>query len=1584
MTRRALLLGIPVHDDKQLCIDAAKNDVGDVATALKRSGFPNDGVLTLADDLTTGRIRKAIRKFLAQASEDDALVIYFSGHGVVFNGKRLLVPMDFDRDNPVSVHELVSDIDIYAQARTSRAASVVVLLDACREGVQLEIRPASTKGVAGAAAVAATASTDTPTIAVVHSCEEHQFSYFDPGVAGRSDFTAALCEVLQRPDGPATLGVILREVGEILHQKGRGQSPRFGESCSGRAGPPEELLLKEDVAARLDQQIRDSSWCCGLRETRLFQSLSDCSALQRQVEAIVLRCHQHFIEADRLPDQRWRGADCSQRLVERLELLLGMDDAAADGRGASLSPPEVALALAAPHVYEAVLAIAELHLAKTGDRLAPDVTADPTDAEHIWRTWRTAYLGDERWRRRRELVQRDKGHCIRDVAAWQLVRFLHRSGELWQTTHGINERYAWLGAALAEITCLAPFQEVRADPRVGQVLSSDRLVGFARLLFCTREDIELEYDDGGGESPHPATYFGEGAKQWSVDERKLAHLLSLAGRLALDARRLPEAPAEHIGIDPGVDAKSLVVALKTAEWHRVDGGGLSLSLSCFHQALDLALELDVRILDDHLRRLRDAVHGRDTWAAVLPRGADSRGVRPGQQNNRDVYQRPHLRFQLDPDRVRELLMGKNLYGDPRYALREAYQNALDACRYRRAREEYVQRRNPGEARNPYVPSITFRTGTAKDRPFIECCDNGVGMDRRHLEELFARVGRRFADSHEFHLEKARWDEVGVPFWSNSRFGIGVLAYFMLADEVVVWTRRVGEHGVPAQRGLVARILSGSDLFRVAEDPGACPNGGTRVRLYLDGRPETQRGVPLLETISSWLALPEVRVELLADSRVIREFSPGELSLYSLPALETQDDKAGLLFPVGEPDELGQHRIWCLIRSLTTLQSELLALPDGILGSEDNLRGKGVTIFANLKGDQAPVLSVDRSQILDWSDGKSWLGAELQRHLFMSATAVNGMTYGHLAILAACFPWEASQFDRALLEADVQDREFPFAAKVPTKLKLLPIGVCQADGLLIFGELAFPKVDVFMPREHSRRPVVDGPAAALLRARLAALRQHGLRMPGFLGAVADFDASRPEAPSVASGWPPLSLLSSRLKSVPPFSDDLPWPRLLQAAAQWESSLGEVLEIARPLAGLGVKLPPLDNEAARLRPTPRTAQLLSRDFDAQPPFLDLLTVRHLLDAAARWECSLGEVLEMARPLAELGVKLPPLDDEAAGLRPTARMAQLLDADARPPFLDSLTPAQLFKAAVGWKCSLGHVFEIARPLAVLGVKLPTLGDEAAGLRPTGRTAQLLSRDLDAKPPFLSLLTPPHLVGAAAHWKCSLGEVLKIAGALGELLPDLPTLGDDAAGLRPTARMAQLLSRGLDARPPFLHSLTPPQLVRAAARWECSLGEVLEMARPLAGLGVKLPTLDDEAAGLRPTGRMARLLSRDLDAQPPFLDSLSSPHLVRAVAHWQCSLGEVLDLARRLEVVGIGLPDLSPDFTPTSLPSSVVCRILQTMLQDDRTKSLSLLSIAIVADEVGAEFADLETLVDPLQFAGFDVEELRDFLAYSSRSRR
>ncbi|HWN71441.1 MAG TPA: hypothetical protein VNM90_27570, partial [Haliangium sp.] len=320
-------------------------------------------------------------------------------------------------------------------------------------------------------------------------------------------------------------------------------------------------------------------------------------------------------------------------------------------------------------------------------------------------------------------------------------------------------------------------------------------------------------------------------------------------------------------------------------------------------------------------------------------------------------------------RIRDLLMGQTLYEDSTLALRELYQNALDACRYRRARTEYLQHQPNSLGITPYEGKIVFRQGTTRDgRPVIECQDNGVGMTERMLAQVFAVAGRRFHDEPAFLEELGRWKRSGIEFYPNSQHGIGVLSYFMLADEIEVETRAYdadGRKGAP----LRVRVSTVSGLFHIM-NANENLEYGTRVRLYLNketfgNQQHTTSAVSAAKVLRELLLIAEFPTEVYADAlepdgmrlvgTLAHRWEPGVPHLQKL-----QRTSPIAICPTDMPD------VWWADNN----QCPVLA---------DGIRTDATFPFAlvNLRGGHYPRLSANRLHIVGKWD-QAWVLQCLER------------------------------------------------------------------------------------------------------------------------------------------------------------------------------------------------------------------------------------------------------------------------------------------------------------------------------------------------------------------------------------------------------------------------------------------------------------------------------------------------------------------------------------------------------------------------------------------------------------------------------
>lgn len=307
-----------------------------------------------------------------------------------------------------------------------------------------------------------------------------------------------------------------------------------------------------------------------------------------------------------------------------------------------------------------------------------------------------------------------------------------------------------------------------------------------------------------------------------------------------------------------------------------------------------------------------------------------------------------LKFAVDTSAALQLLTGNRLYSDNRVFLRELIQNAVDACNFRK-------RIDPS-----HEPSISLRFND--DISIVTIRDNGIGMDRQWIEKYFLNVGISLYQSSEIR-RAGRGPRIDFSF--ISQFGIGFLSSFLVAEKIVIRTRKEDDPGL---RITITNLM---DYFDVRPLHGGFAPG-TEVSLHL--KPSSTgycRSMEYPGYLKTNIRFLDVPVELHDENGRIITLGREKLS-YENPKT------AGIDFIA--PLELNSSEGYLLLRarkhadqiySIETALGGVSVFQDGIFVTQtDTLIPEGarkhVVGRINLRGEDRCALSMDRNRIF-WTD-----------------------------------------------------------------------------------------------------------------------------------------------------------------------------------------------------------------------------------------------------------------------------------------------------------------------------------------------------------------------------------------------------------------------------------------------------------------------------------------------------------------------------------------------------------------------------------------------------------------------------------------
>ncbi|MFF4395733.1 caspase family protein [Streptomyces sp. NPDC001480] len=948
--RRALLIGVRetpyLAEDSGLAarypaLDFVDRDLSLIRTALEDSDYE---VEVRGEDTGRGPVIGAISRFFASCAPGDTALLYFSGHGEAVSELDHLVLTDSQADVPAPDGTIALDVNTLLRAdpstllrRLPKGVTAIICLDICRSGgARGEQRDEDGGWLADHNAY------------WLYSCGAGQRSYADP-VTG-SWFAQAFTEALSRVTPPTTFHEVARytatELTRIADEYGQVDPPTVAKQLP---WPLRDGEHRDPVICEGSEQTLE--WTRVIRDSGLWRHTSGPVSAHERIKGRLAEIVRWVVESSAGTaahrEDPWSDPRYPARVEERLSALVEWARLTDDEL---LSPAETACLLAAAVVQEGVVAVAldELRRLLPG-RIDPGPRGDTAQAvDHadlVREAARDVCRAHTQVVRAADTLRRRN---LKEATAaadhWLRHRFIADWDRLWEWeppgSYPAVDQLVGLVVEAIEAAADTPAAGPRTD---GERREIDRQVRQVLGHLTVKPDRSPRIND----SAHGEHWIDRKpirGNQWRGHQ--LARLLWTAGLLAADPRRLSSVLVDHLGAHEPIVARQVASALHGLDYDTADGRtvhthGLAMRFDCPHPALHAALEELTVAADATVQAFRQ-----DAPSQPLLRGLPDRVAADELRPMAGRYKDPLERFRLAEDEIRPLLMGTQLYGDRMLAVRELYQNALDACRYRDMRRQY------GRLGTTWEGTIAFTQGRHEGRPYIECLDNGSGMTRTRLTSMFARAGKRYEQDPEFVQERRNWRREGITEQAmNSRFGIGVFSYFMLADEVVVWTRPVDRFGrVGAEPALRADIQSGSGLLQIgtSHDAEVPEDGGTRVRLYLAEPQEGEKHPSLVETLRKQLWVTEHRVS--AEERGESGEKVGEVLEWTPGQLVKQDDWPDDPLPVGMDGDL-----WLV-------QGHGQLLLDGVL-IPDASPSYGCVI--NLRERHSPVPSVDRNQLLSY-------------------------------------------------------------------------------------------------------------------------------------------------------------------------------------------------------------------------------------------------------------------------------------------------------------------------------------------------------------------------------------------------------------------------------------------------------------------------------------------------------------------------------------------------------------------------------------------------------------------------------------------
>lgn len=263
-TFKALLIGIPNYKDPAIAnLPFIENDLIELDQALRGVNYTVNALAT--DNTDQSAVDTQIEDFLREADPDSTLLIFLSGHGVHSGGIDYLVPSGASTKSANFPSRCVPiSFDRYIEG--SRARNIIVMIDACREGISLK-----EKGVNITSwSPSQSERIRNQRVAYLYACSKGEYARY-AGVEGApqfSLFSRALIEVLSQNRGQLTFSQISTDLQRKLYEIATdyGQPSQNTMVLTGMSEQDREALVLARKWQNRSSKVKGHEWKIVLRD----------------------------------------------------------------------------------------------------------------------------------------------------------------------------------------------------------------------------------------------------------------------------------------------------------------------------------------------------------------------------------------------------------------------------------------------------------------------------------------------------------------------------------------------------------------------------------------------------------------------------------------------------------------------------------------------------------------------------------------------------------------------------------------------------------------------------------------------------------------------------------------------------------------------------------------------------------------------------------------------------------------------------------------------------------------------------------------------------------------------------------------------------------------------------------------------------------------------------------------------------------------------------------------------------------------------------------------------------------------------